>query len=212
MIPADGADPECVCGFRLCVAQQQSPRDAAGPAAGAFQHSRNFLEYSMSEDDPLDSFRCDVCKRLADLTPIAPNLYLCDYCAGEQQEQLASLRRYLAGYRSFDWPELEDGLSAEEQIDQLMESASEQEIYCGWCLGNRNFYDADDMEECQECDKLFSRDHLRGTVNDWKLCSACGSECTQCRRFEHPGDMYDGLCNECVPSSDDEPAGKSTPS
>ena len=62
----------------------------AGPAieaadaapAGAFQHSRNFLEYSMSEDDPLDSFRCDVCKRLADLTPIAPNLYLCDYCAG----------------------------------------------------------------------------------------------------------------------------------
>ena len=81
MIPADGADPECVCGFRLCVAQQQSPRDAAGPAAGAFQHSRNFLEYSMSEDDPLDSFRCDVCKRLADLTPIAPNLYLCDYCA-----------------------------------------------------------------------------------------------------------------------------------
>ena len=35
MIPADGADPECVCGFRLCVAQQQSPRDAAGPLDAA---------------------------------------------------------------------------------------------------------------------------------------------------------------------------------
>ena len=66
------------------------------------------------------------------MIPISPDLYLCDFCVdGEQQDQLASLRRYLAGYRSFDWPELEDGLSAQEQIDQLMESASEQEIYCG---------------------------------------------------------------------------------
>ena len=32
--------------------------------------------------DSLDSFRCDRCERLADLIPIAPDLYLCDYCAG----------------------------------------------------------------------------------------------------------------------------------
>jgi hypothetical protein len=34
-------------------------------------------------DDPLDSFRCDRCQRLASLIPISPDLYLCDYCIGE---------------------------------------------------------------------------------------------------------------------------------
>ena len=87
----------------------------------------------------------------------------------EQQEQLASLRRFLDGFRLFDWPAMEGGLTAEEQIDLLMESAAEQEYFMGWCSGDRNFYDADDMAECDECSDLFSREHLRA-YDDWRLC------------------------------------------
>eukprot|EP01050_Picozoa_sp_SAG11_P003083 SAG11_NODE_167_length_13647_cov_7.705049_6_plen_247_part_00 len=130
----------------------------------------------------------------------------------EMASQLASLRRYLNGYRSFEWPELEDGLSAQRQIEQLMESASDQEIYCGWCGGNRRHYDADDMTECEVCDDLYSRDHLQEIAGGFTLCRDCGSECTSCAscgRFEHPEEVQEGMCEDCyfaslLDSSEDE--------
>ena len=38
--------------------------------------------------------------------------------------------------------------------------------------GNRNFYDADETTDCEECDKLFSREHLV-TVDSAEFCENC---------------------------------------
>ena len=131
-----------------------------------------------------DLYLCDCCAECQNCTicgVVFPNNHQCQHdvcedcecpkCESEEkseehpsqeffEEQLKLLMDYLGGFRSFECPDLDTGMSVEEQISLLMISSAEQEYFCGWCPGNRKFYDADEMTDCEGCDELFSREHL----------------------------------------------------